>query len=238
MEHKINIMLSGIIYYVASLNINRDTQEIFYSPKSTNKDCGWDLNQNKMGGTIDHFSFHKNGKVHGKFKEINRDKKNRGKMPLYQNKGTFSGGIPNELNKVRHMVIDSIYQIDGKWFLESITDNNEYICALEGFNQFSLVLVLMPRLSSAFDVLHCDGIACLQVKEDFLEIPINSDWKVVVYITWQVLPRITSESITLPSFNSQQRFNREIVVPSTPLAYQHLSLCRLVDSLEKQANLL
>lgn len=92
-NYDIKVMLSGTNYHIASIGVNEEKQEIFYSPKIVSNTIGCDLNRNQMAGSIDHFSLHKDGRVHGTFKAFNRDKKNKNKLPLYLELDKFEGGI-------------------------------------------------------------------------------------------------------------------------------------------------
>jgi len=225
-EHKINIMLSGTIYHVASIGINASKQEIFYSPKSTNYDLAWDLNMNKPAGTLDHFSFHKNGTINATFKAINRDQKQKTKLPLRYIMGRFQGSFPSEPYQVRHLIIDSIYQVNNEWALEESSDICNFDCFIKNQHQFSLILTLMPTSSPSLDILHSEGFPDILICEKYLEIFAWSNWKVVVYATPTILPIVNLQGpFYALSFkqDNKQFLNRQIVTPPTPLAYKHLS---------------
>lgn len=230
-NYEIAVTLSGVNYHIASVGVSKFKKEIFYSPKIIKSDLGCDLNYDKIAGAIDHFSFHEDGRIHATFKATNRDKKNRSKLPLHYQLGEFPGGvIPNSSSKVRHLVIDSTYQVDNKWFLQTFDNKDKFICALDQINQFSLLVLLIHESVDSLSILHLKEAEKLQVNKQYFEIQIYREWKIVAYITWQTMPRVLPQSLSLYGLSfrpgKEEQFSRHIIVPPTPLAYEHLGFGR------------
>lgn len=226
----IAVMISGVNYHIATVGVNEAKKEIFYSPKIMTNDLGCDLNFDRMAGTFDHFSFHEDGKIHLKFKAIQRAKEKIDKLPLYYPIGEFPGGIiPSVSNKVRHLIIDSIYQVNNKWFLNT-SDQEKTVCRLNQINQFSLLMVLMHRSIDALKFLELEEARKIQIVEKYYEMPIFGEWKIVAYITWQTMPRVLPESLSIYGLSfrpgKEEQFSRHIVAPPTFSAYEYLSMGR------------
>lgn len=116
--------------------------------------------------------------------------------------------------------------------MPSSTSNDGYICALDQFDQFSLLCVLMHTSKDSLSILGLKEAARLQINKQYHQIPVYNEWKIVVYVTWQTMPRILPQSLSLFGLSfrpgKEEQFSRHIIMPATPSAYEHLGFGRSV----------
>lgn len=228
----INTILSAMPYHIATVDVNDSRKELFYRPMLVSQsNIGHDLEKNAFAGVIDHISFHADGNYHLKYKAINRAKKHDRKLPLYDLEGRFPGKlIPDNPNKFKPLIIDSLYQKNGQWQLpiHRTALPHPILWDFSGIERFSIMVFLLHQQRDPLELFYSAGMEYLHFHRYYLQMQCFGVWKIVVIATWQTLPEIHAKD--LPSFglsSSNENFGRSLLVPNK-LAFEYLSLGRSI----------
>lgn len=235
--HSIEIILSDICYHVANIVIDQtiEKESIYYIPKENIViDYGFDINEQKQAGRIDHFSFHANGAAHTKYKSINRAKKHANKLPIYRKIGNLPEGlIPNKKNQFTPLMIDSIFQNNESWNLPIIPCNETFKAnpwSFTSLTEFSIIVFLTDISKNPIELLHQSEFKKMNIHIASLNIPFLQKWKIVACLSWQTLPEIFPESLSIFGLSYKPKkiesFFRQLVPGPNQKAFDHLFLGR------------
>ncbi|HRW58436.1 MAG TPA: hypothetical protein P5048_02315 [Chlamydiales bacterium] len=237
---KITILISEILYHIADIGIvdTSGNEGIYYHPKENiRKQYGIDITTQKIAGRLDHISFHADGTIHTKYKEINRSRNSTSKIPLRKpiDLKIPGGLLPTKQNQITPLIIDSVYQNENTWLLPSIQKKenlSKNIWSLEKITEFSILSFLVDKEMNHINLLKLQEFNKLYTHQLTLDIPFLQKWKILFCLTWQTMPEIFPESLANFDLYCDRQTNpyfpRNIIAGPTPLAFEHLFFGRSI----------
>ncbi len=238
-SEKINLVLSGITFTASnlSLELQKGKEAIYYSPKENiQTPIAYDINAKITAGRIDHYSFHIDGNVHVKHKEINRSRKDKSsRPPLYHHIGRFPDGLfPQTDQTVTPLIVDSIFMNSEEWPMPPSPNQmpNSYYWSFEELKQISLLVFLVDRKFQHNYLHQLKMFQELIFHKAAFRIPFVDDWELLICTSPQTLPEIFPESLSTFGLSCERQicphFSRQIVPGPKPLTFEHLSYGRSI----------
>jgi len=222
-------------YHIANvtLDFKEDNENIYYSPKeSITEQIGKDLNFDVIAGRPDHFSFHTDGRVHLKYKSVNRSKGKSAQIPLYHEIGKLPGGLfSTNRSLFTPLIIDSIFMNRDEWPMPR-TQSTVTPWTFGDLREISLLLFLMDANTSHAQLLLEEVFRKLDLHEAALRMPFFQGHDVVACVTHHTLPEIFPESLSNFGLHCERTdshdFSRQLVVGPPPFAFKHLCYKRSI----------